>query len=485
MAAVKRRQNNALLYALITFVSLFIIATCCAVISYVKFEEQKTKANDSVRELNKWASRSEQQKGLGKIVGIVPRGKSGIGAMDGYLDELMSLIIGGVPEDTSAEVKRDVAETKVESINKKVKDALLLSSEQIAISDANLTGLIPIIEKLKAKLDNIISAKNAVEAQLDELQNRFDDAMAAGYEKEQVLLAEKEKYSQQIQDIGKSYNELRALLEQTTDQQIQSLAAQKDEAISESENLKDELLKAQAIRKIAQDKMAECQSKLKKIVPPPDAEASIQSDGKIVLLDEQTKIVHLDIGSNDRVYPGLTFSVYDKSVPIPKDGKGKAEIEVFDVQENISSAQIVSSEPRQPIILGDIVANLIWDSSKSNLFVIAGQFDLDDDGAIDPDAIDRIKSLIEKWGGKVESSVSIKTDFIVLGEAPKVLKKPSIEETEIYPWAMGKYQQSLQRLANYKEVQSQAKLLGIPVFNYERFLYLIGYKAQVPRAGSF
>ena len=36
----KRRQSNAMLYTLITFVGLFIIATTVAVIYYVKAEEQ-------------------------------------------------------------------------------------------------------------------------------------------------------------------------------------------------------------------------------------------------------------------------------------------------------------------------------------------------------------------------------------------------------------------------------------------------------------
>jgi hypothetical protein len=35
------------------------------------------------------------------------------------------------------------------------------------------------------------------------------------------------------------------------------------------------------------------------------------------------------------------------------------------------------------------------------------------------------------------------------------------------------------------EIQSQAQALLIPVFNYERFLFFIGYKTQSGRAGAF
>jgi hypothetical protein len=56
---------------------------------------------------------------------------------------------------------------------------------------------------------------------------------------------------------------------------------------------------------------------------------------------------------------------------------------------------------------------------------------------------------------------------------------------EADPMAMEKYEASLQRLTSYKEVQTQARTLSIPVFNLERFLYFIGYKTQSARPGAF
>ena len=62
----------------------------------------------------------------------------------------------------------------------------------------------------------------------------------------------------------------------------------------------------------------------------------------------------------------------------------------------------------------------------------------------------KIKALIEKWGGRVADTVSIDTDFLVLGKAPNVRKKPTFEEMEVYPTAMEKYEASLQKLAHYR-----------------------------------
>jgi hypothetical protein len=119
------------------------------------------------------------------------------------------------------------------------------------------------------------------------------------------------------------------------------------------------------------------------------------------------------------------------------------------------------------------------------VFVVAGQFDLDDDGNIDYGAADKIKALIEKWGGKVADNVSVDTDFVVLGKPPEVLRKPNFEQMEVDPMAMEKYEASLQKRTSYKQVQDRAKVLSVPVFNTERFLYFIGYKAQSARPGAF
>jgi hypothetical protein len=50
---------------------------------------------------------------------------------------------------------------------------------------------------------------------------------------------------------------------------------------------------------------------------------------------------------------------------------------------------------------------------------------------------------------------------------------------------MEKYEASLKKLAAYKETQKQAQALNIPILNYERFLYLIGYKSQSAQPGAF
>jgi len=479
MPARRRKQSNAMLYTLITFVGLFIVATTIAVIYYVDAEAKKTRLADIENLIDDLADNNERN-ALGTIVGTKASRKSWLGTMVEHLDGTTSLIVGGVPETTSAEAKMN-------DVNTKVGRVLQSAQEHIDIAEPNTTGLVQIIGYLTAELENTKKAKLDTQKQLNDLEQKFESTEKAYSEREQIIQDEKNKLQQQVNTIRADYNDLQARLEQSTEEQINILRKQLEEANANLKTLNDTLLKTQAEFKMSEDIMKRAQQEVMAIEPPPDHEVlAHRADGKIILIDDQTKVVHLNIGSNQHVYRGLTFTVYDRSGAIPKDGKGKAEIEVYDVAETYSAARITRSEAKRPILDGDIVANLIWNSDKTNEFVVAGDFDLDNDGNFDSNAIDRITALIEKWGGRVADTISIDTDFLLLGGQPQVpTQQPTFEELELDPGAMQRYETLLQRLNHYNQLQRQAQALWIPVFRYERFLYFIGYKGQISQAGAF
>lgn len=478
MPPAKRKQTDAMLYTLITFVGLFIASTVFAVIYYVKAEEHRTNAARLQTQIDDLATASELQR-IGAIVGTKQARKSRLATMVDYLDQVVYLIIGGRPETTSAEVKVNAANTKA-------KTTLNLAQQYTGTVDPNTTGLLRVIENLKSKLDFITGEEHARLQELTNLQTQFDDAIAISFENEQVLLAEKENLQQQVNKIKQDYAEIEAFLRQTTDEQVQTLRAQLQAQEDNYNKEHSEKLKLQAELQMTQERMENALAELRKLHPPPDKEvAAFEPDGKILLIDDQTKVVHINKGSVDRVYPGLTFSVYNKNMPIPRDGQGKAEIEVYDVDKNISAARIIRSDVKRAIVLDDPIANLIWDSDRTNIFVVAGEFDLNDDGFFDFDAVDRIEALIEQWGGKTADIVSPDTDFLILGSRPPTLPEPTMQQQEIDPMARQKYDASLQKLAQYNEIQRRADALSVPVFNYERFLCFLGYKTRATRAGAF
>lgn len=477
MPARRRKQSNAMLYTLITFVGLFIATTTVAVIFYVKAEEYKTGLADLQREMNDLAT-NQQRNALGTTVGAKQGQETYLGLLTDYVDQTVTMIVGGVPSDNSAEIK-------VADANSQVTNVLNLAKDYISITDPNRTGLIQTIKDLAAALDTTTKAKLDTEKTLADKRAEFARALEADAEKEKALQAEKDKLQQQFDETKQAYDDLRVLLQQTTSEQVQNLAGQLDRAKNELAALNDALLKTQAELKDAQDRMRLAQEELAKIEPGPDsAVLAHKPDGQVILIDEKAKVVHLNIGGNEHVYPGLTFTVYDRGAAVPKDGKGKAEIEVFDVAETYSAARIVNPDINKPILQGDIVANLIWDAGRTNVFVVAGDFDLDGDGQLDPDASDRIQTLVEKWGGQMADSITIDADFLVLGKQPTVLRAPTIEEREVDPTAEEKHLASLQKLERYNQLRDQAQSLWIPVFTYEKFLHFIGYKTQVSQAGA-
>ncbi len=477
----KKSSTDSTLYALIAFVTLFIIAATAGVIYYLKFEEQRGLADAAQKRLSEVATPAEVQK-IGAIVGSEQPGKSRLKAMTDYLDHAIGLITPGAAGETSAEVKVNEAVAKV----KEMVAAVAKQNPELNDVDPN-SALLQITAKLNSELKNTKAAETATRGQLAEVQAQFDDAKKVNMEKERDLLAEKDKLQQQFDKVRTGYDELKGLLEKKTDEQVKDLYTKLDQERTGREEMNKQLLKSQAELQTAQDRI---QKVLKESVwpiqPPPDTEVkAFEPDGKVILVDDQAKTVQINLGSNDHIYRGLTFAVYDRGQPIPRDGKGKAEIEIYNIGDSFSAARIVRSDKKNPIVAEDIIANLIWSPTKSNTFVVVGDFDLTGDGVSDEDATAKIRSLVEKWGGKVADSVTVNTDYVILGTPPVVPTKPTMQEVERYPNATEKYEKALQQAAKYKDIQGQAQALSIPILNAERFLYFIGYKTQAGNPGAF
>lgn len=467
MPAPRRPQGGSLFYALITFVVLFIIATVFAVVYYIKAESYRTDSVNMEKDMSRFATRKELAE-LSETVGERIIGKSRLRTMLDYLEEETELILGDKFADLSAEGKREAV---VNAYND-----LITQLSDDPVPPTGDVGLIRLAQVLSENLRNARQTVLSLQQQLDDFSGEYSRLMQASKQKDDEFLNQIETLAAQARDIEQSFNRLRDQMEQDRDEQVHALQAQLDQARQNVEKQHAQLLQERARYIAIKESRDRYQDQIKAIKGAPDSSASARkADGKIISVDNKEGIVFLNIGTDDRVYPGLTFSVYDKNIPIPKDGQSKAEIEVVDIQKNFSIGRIIRSQPKNPIITDDIIANLIWDSRAANVFVVAGDFDLDNDGKIDRNGQSRILELIKQWGGTVAQAVSIETDFVVLGLPPTIPLTPTHEQLEIDPLAMEKYQASLDRLNNYKKIQQQAETLSIPIFNADRFLYFVGY----------
>jgi len=469
----KGTESSAMLYAVIVFAFLFIVATVLAVVYYVKAEDYRTRAVDMEEEIGKLANNRERR-GIGALVGAERPGRSRVGTLLDYLDEMVSTITGEIPEESSAEMK-------VETVKAKLDDVLaLLADEEIDVglsAEPNSgAGLLRIIQVLKSELDYVRQRELSVSRELEDLQRTFDETVQVNVEKEQQFLSRIEALQAEADRVQQSYDELKKLMQQSADEQIQTLMAGRDKMLEELRSEHKELLATRQQLKKSEEARKYYQRKIENIKPRPDEKvAAFKPDGKIISVDNQSKTVYLNLGSSDHVYRGLTFAVYNKNVPIPEDGVGKAKIEVFDVEKNVSVARIVQSDKNNPVIPDDIIANLIWEPGESNLFVVAGDFDIDGDGRVDRDGREKIKAIIKGWAGRVSDEITVNTDFVILGTAPRLFPEPTREEMEIDPTAMDRHKSSVARSAEYRNIRKQAQELSIPIFNLDRFFSFIGY----------
>jgi len=504
MPATKRRQSNAMLYTLITFIGLFVVATTAAVIYYVKAEEYRTDSDEQKQKAKDLAS-DEEYRSLGTIVGEKTRGQSYLGTMAGHLDRMLVLVRGGPVPTTSAEVKVAGAVAAAQDLLKQAGAYVTLpviepnrpADPNAAVAadpnapkpggvDPNRIALMAVMTDLLTAMKGTTDQKNALQQQLVDLRNRFDDAVTDMQKTKDSLTAQVGVYRQEVDKIKTDYNDLRMLVQRNSDEQIKILMDRLDKSDASAKQYNADLLKTQAELNVAQNRLQDALKSVSAIKPAPDQESpAYKPDGKIILVDDAASVVRINLGSDDHVYQGLTFSVYDKAAGIPRDGKPKAEVEVFVVDKKVCAARILSGDAKNPVSTEDLVANLIWDSAKENHFVIAGEFDLDKSGTPDYDAIPKIEALIRKWGGAVDKDISASTDYVILGTKPQVPPQPTPEKLAVDPTLTEKRDAAQQRLDQYEQIRQRAQAFWIPIFNYERFLHFTGYANQIKKPGAF
>ncbi len=486
----KRRQSNAMLYTLITFVGLFIIATTVAVIYYVKAEELRTTTQEAQAELNRMASADEVRR-IGDIVGTKLPGETNLGTMVKYFNQVVALIMGRPLQTTTAEVHLHNAQDVFRSLVEQAQPYIDIAPPDPNATDPNLAdpnrvSLRSMAKDLLATIEQTSEQLNARTEQLQKLQQQFTDATELWQQTADELNASIEDYRLQVQQTKTDYNDLRALLEQSSEQRAENILRQLEEERALARELNQDLLRAQAQLDVAQQRLSSALADVAKTQPIPDAEApAYEPDGRIILVDESAGIVHINLGSDDQIYRGLTFSVYDKGAAVPRDTEPKAQIEVFAISRTTSTARILSSQERNPIVTGDIIANLIWDADQTNQFVIAGEFDLNGDGQPEYNARERIAGLIERWGGETADRVSAETDYVILGNEPRVPPEPTFEDLSRDPTLSDRYNAAQERLERYNRIRQQAQTFYIPVFTFDRFLYLIGYEDYIGKPGAF
>ncbi len=217
------------------------------------------------------------------------------------------------------------------------------------------------------------------------------------------------------------------------------------------------------------DKLGELQ------ITPGELITARQADGQIVQAAVGSDVVYINLGRDHQLTAGLRFAVYPKT-GIPLDGRSKARVEVTRIHERTAECLIVSVQPTEIIVEGDLVANPVYDPYSSMRFVVTGEFDLDGDGVDDPFGRDAVVSLITNWGGEVRTDLSSRVDFVVVGYPPEAPKSLSADKSGRLDAGLAEKMQSIQdRIDAYEDLVAAASSLSIPILTQDVFLRFLGY----------
>ena len=201
-------------------------------------------------------------------------------------------------------------------------------------------------------------------------------------------------------------------------------------------------------------------------------------DGRIVSVNPVDRTAYIDLSRDKRLVIGMTFEVYaDPSTIRPgADGaypRGKATVEVIQIGDTSSTVRIIRENRGNPIISGDVLANALYDPNKTYSFVVAGDFDLDGDGVGSDAEFREVQAIINNWGGAVQNDLGGDTDFLVLGERPRIPPQPPATA----PVAIIDEFIRLQRAASeYDRLFDTARQTGIPILNQNRLYTLTGVR---------
>ncbi len=200
-------------------------------------------------------------------------------------------------------------------------------------------------------------------------------------------------------------------------------------------------------------------------------------DARIVSVFDDGKRVYIDRGLRDRVMLGLTFEVFPSGELISLDEfdelRGIATIQVVDISETSSIANIVRKQRGATIKAGDVAANLAYNPNAEPKFYVYGDFDIDNRGEATLADRQRIENMITRYGGAVVEQLGPDVDFLVLGQEPALPEQPPENTTD--RTILQAFVQATQDYETYQNLKAEAVALGIPVLNQNRFLPLVGY----------
>lgn len=374
----------------------------------------------------------------------------------GYLQESMATTmraVTGSPRDTVAQLQ-----TRLAAIPGAEGSSLI---QVIQDQQANIARLEREVEQADADRQRALEDLANESERVALMQDSNNKAVAALNAEIGTYKSEVDRYREGINDTRKDM-----------DARVERIIT--DRGDNEAK-LSERIRELQNQNLVLQNQVAELRGEKNKDILKPDDEYALV-DGQVAGLDSAAGRVFISIGRNQKVRLGMTFAVYNNATELRPDSegvypRGKASIEVIAVDDNSSTCRVLYESRGNPVVKGDVIANAVYDPSKTYKFVVWGNFDADRDARPTPQERMDIEAMILAWGGEVVEELTGDVDFLVLGERA-VLPPPPRPGSPIE--IMQEYIRLDRAVQHYNDLFNQAAATGLPVLNENRLYTLIG-----------
>jgi hypothetical protein len=254
--------------------------------------------------------------------------------------------------------------------------------------------------------DRFEAAMSLMKSHLVGLARELNVALAHVEEAKQTnanLTAQKDRVNSELRterdNLRSRYeNEISTLREQ-----VNRLDNRVREAEAEKKQVEDDFAKRQ---QDYDNEILALKQAIKRLKVKIDIEQAPTADGEVLAASSATGVAVINRGKADNLKPGTVFEVYNFGKGGVKRAKGL--IKVLDVFETSAKCGVLQMSAGDPIVEGDLIANELYNPGKTLHFFILGR--------LDKYGVTEATALLEKLGNKVDSEISVDTDYLILGK---------------------------------------------------------------------
>jgi len=285
------------------------------------------------------------------------------------------------------------------------------------------------------------------------------------------LAAAKEQHAVQVTQLQQNLDDERKRISAARDSAVQ----QSGQFNEETKRVRDQLVEERRQWKIEKEKLGreiltrdnalnDLKEKLETLGKLP---TELAADGHVVKVAELGSVAYADIGKKDGVLLGMPFSVFSPVEFGREEPVSKASARVVRIMDDASELR-VTVQGNEPVVAGDVLHNPVYDRGRRLRFLLIGKIDMDGDGTDDSGSL---KALIQELGGRVETELSVQTDYLIAGEQPAVAAAPG---PDAGPMEQQLFNEAKAAFVAYTASMDRAKDFGIPILSLNRFLGLMG-----------